>query len=65
VTWEAIREIVETKWDFMFFMSQRSAVLLPKAAIPSLEEQQRLRRIVTDAAGDRAKLRLNEDEVQS
>lgn len=56
VTWEAIVEVLETKKDFLFFVSKQSVYLVPKAAIPSPDERQRLRRLVTACCGKRAKL---------
>lgn len=57
VTWEAIIEILETKKAYLFYYSWQSAFMLPKTAIPSPDDRQRLRRLVVANAGDRAKLR--------
>jgi hypothetical protein len=55
-TWDALIEVLETKKDFLFFPSKQAVFPVPKAAIPSPEEQQRLRRLVIACAGERAKL---------
>jgi YcxB-like protein len=54
--WEGIIEVFETKTDFFFYQSTQIVFPVPKAAMASLENRRRLRRIVTDAVGDRAKL---------
>jgi hypothetical protein len=56
VKWEALVEVLETKKDFLFFLSKQSAYAIPKTAIPSPDDRRRLRRLVLDNAGDRAKL---------
>jgi hypothetical protein len=61
VTWEAILEIVETKKDFLFYLSKQSACLVPKEALFSLDEIRKLRRIVLASAGDRVKLQASSD----
>jgi hypothetical protein len=47
--WEAILEVVETRDDFLFYISNRFAYFLPKRAVSSSDELRELRFTLEDA----------------
>jgi YcxB-like protein len=56
VKWGSVIEVLETKRDFLLFISNQAAFMLPKDALPTPEERRRLRRLIKDNACDRVSL---------
>jgi hypothetical protein len=55
--WEALAEVRETGWGFLFFLARRAAVVVPKRAVGGEPGVAALRAYVRARAGARARLR--------
>jgi hypothetical protein len=60
VQWSGIHGVVETAEFFLFYVTRVCAVQLPKRAIPTATELDRLRSLLRDQLGDRASLQSAE-----
>ena len=58
--WAAFIEAAETETDFYFFTSTKFSYFVPKAAFSDVSDIERLRTLVKDKLGDRAKLIVEE-----
>jgi YcxB-like protein len=54
--WNALVEVRETRGAFLFFVTRRTAILLPKRLLASAGELDDVRALVRSQAGSRAKL---------
>jgi hypothetical protein len=61
--WDAIYKVVETKRFFFLYISSRAAYYVPKNKISTAAEVDRLRQVLTQYLGGRAKLRLSKSEI--
>ncbi len=50
-------EVLETRKDFLFFVSKQAAIVIPKSALPTAEELRQLRRIVEQSPCEKVTLR--------
>ncbi|HMT06919.1 MAG TPA: YcxB family protein [Pyrinomonadaceae bacterium] len=56
ITWNAVIEVIETKWDYFFFTAKESAIFIPKHALLDDRQGAQLRAIIHEGFGDGAKL---------
>jgi YcxB-like protein len=56
IRWQGMHGVVETPEFFLFYVTRSCAVELPKRAIPTQQDLKRLRLVLSQQLGDRARL---------
>lgn len=57
VGWDAVVDVLETRSDFLFYLSSQAAIVIPKSALPTSEELQHLRQIIEASPCEKVTLR--------
>lgn len=56
IRWQGMQGVVETPEFFLFYVTRSCAVELPKRAIPTQQDLQLLRGVLSEQFGERAQL---------